>query len=119
MDLMLEERKSVVEEVHDGVEEIPSEVDFQCEQKNKPTTQRRSQLKTRVAKVVYRVLGDGYSKQLEEFDKHHILFKNEKYESSRKICQKILPTLQNKVREKMMYYEEAVNAWEKDFFSKN
>lgn len=128
MDVMLEEKTSIVEEIEPeeiepaaekiAVGDVEPDIDFQCEKMKELPLQNRFQ--SSVANMIHRVIGmDTKLLELEEFDKHHIIFKNYKYESSRKICSKILPTLQKKVKEKLSYYENAVTSWEKEFFSKN
>ena len=55
------------------------------------------EIPTVVCKTFCKVIG--ISPGLREFDTHHVLFKNFKYEQSRAMCQRRLLELQRKVKE--------------------
>ena len=69
------------------------------------------------AKAICSVIG--LTTDLKTYDKHHAIFKNQKRESSRKLCQKILPIIQDQVKTVLKESEAKLANWEKDFFMKN
>ena len=71
-------------------------------------------LKSGIAKMICTITG--ISDQLREFDKQHVLYKDFKYESSRKRCQNILPKLQENVTKEYMNAKIFVDDWQKSYF---
>ena len=73
-------------------------------------------LKSNIGKTICKVIG--ISPGLREFDTHHVLFKNFKYEQSRVMCQRRLLELQRKVKEEYEMAKIFVGNWEKNYFEK-
>ena len=71
-------------------------------------------LKSGIAKMICTITG--ISDQLREFDKQHVLYKDFKYESSRKRCQNVLPKLQEDVTKEYMNAKIFVDDWQKSYF---
>lgn len=71
-------------------------------------------LKSSIAKMVVSVVG--IYDNLKQFDKHHIIYKYFRYESSRKIWSTLLPALQQKVKHTYLKLKDEVQSWGKMFF---
>ena len=69
------------------------------------------------AKLICNVIGP--TNDLKIYDKHHTVFKHSKDESSRKICQRLLPSIQKATKETVEDAHKKLGQWEKEFFSKN
>ena len=61
--------------------------------------------------MIFNVIG--LTNDLKAYDKHHTIFKNKKLESSRKICQKILPSIQKTTKKIVKESEANLAQWEK------
>ena len=66
---------------------------------------------------MFKVIGN--SKELYKFDYHHLKFKNHKSESSRKICNTLLPQLQNSVQKIYNESKYKIEKLEKEYFLKH
>ena len=76
-----------------------------------------SEYKSTTAKSLYFVLGS--IPLIKEFDKHHELFKNFKYQQSAAICENLIKQFQKQVKEKYIHFKTICENWDTDFFSKN
>ena len=84
-----------------------------------PLTSRanNNQLKSSTAQLISKVIC--IHADLIKFDHHHIKFKSLKCESSRKICQSILPKLQENVKKEYLKSKSIVSTWEREFYIEN
>lgn len=108
-----EEDKEELEEILE-IEEKEEAVSKEKQIVPKPTKYLFS---SSTAKLISNVIGSTHD--LKMYDKHHTIFKNSKVESSRKICQRILPSLQKTTKETVTEAQKKLGQWEKEFFSKN
>ena len=72
------------------------------------------ELQSKAAKSLYFILG--MSQPVREYDKHHVLFKNFKYEKSLAICSNIIKRFTPDIVSVCEETSVLVKQWEKDFF---
>ena len=106
-----EESEEIVKMVHKEKDK-----DNQKQKKIVPTPGEYS-FTSSTTKMIFNVIG--LTNDLKAYDKHHTIFKNKKLESSRKICQKILPPIQKTTKKIVKESEANLAQWEKKFFATN
>ena len=72
------------------------------------------QFQSKIGKSLYFVFGA--CEEVRSFDKHHLIFKEYKYEASRLLCQNLKLTLSKTIKEENKTATNAIRSWEKDFF---
>ena len=96
---------------------LPAEkVDFQIQPNHNKLSNKSEEtkvLKSSIAKMTNYVIG--FSRELKEFDKHHLLVKECKNENSRKRCQQLLPSLQSRVKIEHSTAMTFIKNWEEDY----
>ena len=106
---------NIVEETEDEIENnVLKQTHKAPIQKTKQHFQYTFNLISGTAKSICKVIG--ISTELREYDKHHQMFKNYKYESSRLKCKHLLPHLQDKVTKEYQIAKTYINEWQKNFY---
>lgn len=75
------------------------------------------QLVSKTGKSLYHVFG--MTEQVRDYDKHHVLFKSYKYETSGEICKKTKDMLKEELVSIYQSSREEFDQWERQFFQKN
>ena len=83
----------------------------QPEQNKKQTPHK---YKSNIGKMLSQVLG--HTRPVQLFDKHHNLFRVLKSEESRKYCQELLPSLQQKTLQQHKILNDSMDSWNRSFF---
>ena len=61
----------------------------------------------------------GWNETVKTFDKHHLLYRDYRYESSKAICQNILKKLIPELKSIVNHSKKTIQKWEKEFFEQN
>lgn len=78
---------------------------------------RSNELKSKTGKSLFFVFG--MTDQVRQFDHHHTLFKDYKYQQSAEICNNLIRSFKNTVVERFNVAKIEFCSWEKEFFVKN
>ena len=78
---------------------------------------RSNELKSKTGKSLFFVFG--MRDQVRQFDHHHTLFKDYKYQQSAEICNNLIRSFKNTVVERFNVAKIEFCSWEKEFFVKN